>query len=263
MESRSGGRAIRILETFGPEVRNTSLVSLFSAKCPVSTGAQAWIETSVHWLSGQFGDDAMRGEVLLPRSMFPPASFSGRETDVDRILALVCARMDAPLKSIDIDVIGDEDDPEIWAAIPLEGRYSGEAGHYRRKGRRFILAVRRGQLRDPVALTATLAHEVAHVRLLGERRIAVDRKDQEQLTDLATVFFGLGVFTANAAFDYSQDNRGWRTKQLGYLGEQLFGYALAYVAFRRGETAPEWAKHLDTNPRSYMRKGLRFLGARG
>ena len=87
-------------------------------------------------------------------------------------------------------------------------------------------------------------------------------KDHEQLTDLATVFFGLGAFTANAAFDFSKSQQGWRTSRLGYLGEELFGYSLAYYAYLRGEKDPSWARALDANPRDYMRKGLRYLSQR-
>jgi hypothetical protein len=57
-----------------------------------------------------------------------------------------------------------------------------------------------------------VAHELARVRLLGEQRINTDCGDQEQLTDLATVFFGLGIFTADAAFDYSQNQFGLQTE---------------------------------------------------
>jgi hypothetical protein len=95
--------------------------------------------------------------------------------------------------------------------------------------------------------------------LLGERRIDPARADHEQLTDLETVFFGLCVFTANAAFDHSQSRFGWQASHLGYLGETLFGYALACYARLRGEREPHWARALDTNPRACMRKGLRFL----
>jgi hypothetical protein len=91
------------------------------------------------------------------------------------------------------------------------------------------------------------------------RPVNTTQPDQEQLTDLSTVFFGLGVFTANAAFDYSQDHRGWQTSQLGYLGERLFGYALAYYAWLRTEETPAWTNQLDTNPAAYMRQGLRYL----
>jgi hypothetical protein len=93
----------------------------------------------------------------------------------------------------------------------------------------------------------------------GERRIDPGRSDDEQLTDLTTIFLGTDIFTANAAFDFSQTRSGWQSSHLGYLGETLSGYALAYFAYLRGEREPAWAAALDTNPRIYMRQGLRYL----
>jgi hypothetical protein len=168
------------------------LVSLFAPKCPVSPKARTWIETSADWLCGQFGEAAMHGEVLLPTSVFPPGPYNGDEADLRRVLAIVCSRMGAPFDSIEVEIIEDDVDPDLGGVVPLASEFSGEAGHYRRDGDRFIVAVSRGQLGNPVSLTARLAHEVGHVRLLGEGRITTDRSDQEQLTDLVPVFFGLG-----------------------------------------------------------------------
>jgi hypothetical protein len=39
----------------------------------------------------------------------------------------------------------------------------------------------------------------------------------------------------------------------------MFGYGLACHAWLRGETDPSWARHVDTNPRSALRRGLRYL----
>jgi hypothetical protein len=41
----------------------------------------------------------------------------------------------------------------------------------------------------------------------------------------------------------------------------MYGYALARHAWLRGETSPAWAAHLDTNPRTYLKDGLRFLAS--
>ena len=81
----------------------------------------------------------------------------------------------------------------------------------------------------------------------------------EQLTDLAVVFFGLGVFASNASLEFAQRGYGWRKSELGYLGEAMFGFALASYALMRGEPSPSWADHLDTNPRVYMRQSMRFI----
>jgi hypothetical protein len=39
----------------------------------------------------------------------------------------------------------------------------------------------------------------------------------------------------------------------------MYGYALARYAWLRGETNPAWARYLDTNPRTFLKRGLRYL----
>jgi hypothetical protein len=233
-------------------------VRLLKPKCPVSEKARRWTEESLLWLRGQFGDDALGGEVLSPQTMFLPGSYAGIEDDVSVVLRRLCDRMGVAIESVAIEF---DDDPEVTPdpRVPVAHRFSGAAGEYRYRDGIAVLAIRRRQLRQPVALAATLAHELAHARLLGERRIDPGRSDGEQLTDLTTIFFGMGIFTANAAFDFSQTQSGWQSSHLGYLGETLSGYALAYFAFLRSERNPAWAAALDTNPRAYMRQGLRYL----
>jgi len=233
-------------------------VRLLRAKCPVSGKARLWTEESLQWLRMEFGDDALRGEVLRPQTVFPPGSYAGSEGDVSLVLRRLCDRMGFPVDSVAIE-FDDEPDVAPDPRVPVAHRFSGAAGEYRYRDGMAVLAIRRRQLQHPVALAATLAHELAHARLLGERRIDPGRSDGEQLTDLATIFFGTGIFTANAAFDFSQTRAGWQSSHLGYLGETLSGYALAYFAYLRSERDPGWAAALDTNPRAYMRQGLRYL----
>jgi hypothetical protein len=131
---------------------------------------------------------------------------------------------------------------------------------------RSVITIRDGLPARPMALVATIAHGLGHVLLLGEERISPDREDHEPLTDLLTVFFGLGILSANAAFDYQQRAVGvrqvrWSTSKLGYLTEPMYGYALARYAWLCGETHPIWKKYLDTNPREFCRRGRRYLAS--
>lgn len=91
--------------------------------------------------------------------------------------------------------------------------------------------------------------------------------DHEPLTDLTTVFFGLGIFPANAAFRTAAWNDGnlqyWRWATLGYLKDNVFGYALALRSWLREEPAMRWSSHLTTNPRSAYRSGLKYLHKTG
>jgi len=100
--------------------------------------------------------------------------------------------------------------------------------------------------------------ELSHIKLLGEERLL---ENDEQLTDINTVVFGLGIFNANAAFSTFQNFRssGWR--KLGYLTQMDWGYVLALFARLRGDNDPEWAKHLCKNVQSDFTKSSRYLGS--
>ena len=90
-----------------------------------------------------------------------------------------------------------------------------------------------------------------------------DSDDHEPMTDLLTVYLGLGIFTANSAsrFRQFQDERrvGWATQRLGYLSERVFGYALAKFATERSDHKAEWSKHLSSNDRSDFNNSRRWL----
>lgn len=93
-----------------------------------------------------------------------------------------------------------------------------------------------------------------------------DDPDMEPMNDLLTVFLGLGIFTANAAFHFKQyttnRSQGWSAGRLGYLSEEQYGYALARFAFERGEARPAWRKFLSTNVSAYWKRSAAWLADR-
>lgn len=221
-----------------------------------------WGQESLDWCLGQFGSPILTGAVLVPDASFFPGTYTGSPQDVETILTTVCNQMGVDRQSVILEMMPTQTDRELLAHLPAYGTsFQGEAGHYQRREDGFVVAVSDDQLDAPVALTAVIAHELGHVRLLGEARIDPGRADGEALTDLVAVFLGLGVFNANASFNFHTTRGGWGTSRLGYLSEQMFGYALAYHARMRAETWPSWAKYLDVNPRVYMRQATRYLKA--
>jgi hypothetical protein len=238
-------------------------MGLFSAKCPVSTEAQQWIDASMTWFCGQFGTDAARRRVVEPSPAYFPDPYAGTDVEIRRVLDRVCGFMGVDSARVRLELLS-SDDEEVLRHLPSHATSSsGAAAEYVRDGDNSIITISRRTATDPTHVVAAIAHELGHARLLGEDRVDRARKDQEQLTDLVTVFLGMGIFTANAAFDFAahQDGRrsGWSAQRLGYLSEQMFGYALAVWARLRDEEDPDWARHLDTNPRAYMKQAMRWL----
>ena len=212
------------------------------------------------WFRAEFGDEPLRRPVITPTREFFPGPFTGDE-EVRAVVDLVCSYADVDPGRVTVEFYGDHGERELAAATGLTYRSDSAAGHFRRENGRAVIAIDRTLGATPVRLVATVAHELGHVRLLDEERVSPDRRDHEPLTDLLTVYLGFGIFTANAAFEYTQTHESRATNRLGYLPEPMFGYGLACHAWLRGERRPAWAAHLDTNPRTYLKRGLRYLAA--
>jgi hypothetical protein len=174
-------------------------------------------------------------------------------------------------RKIEVEIFPDETE-ELRRILPYwRGNSGGCAGLYTQHPsdpdngdeQHMIVAIRGSQLNDPVSLVATVAHELGHVILLGGGLMDPSTPDHEPMTDLLTVFLGLGIFTSNSAgrFTQFQDERhqGWSMQRLGYLPEHAYGYALAKFALARGESKPAWIKHLSTNVRAYFKRSHSWL----
>lgn len=233
-------------------------------KCPVDDDDKAWLEASMEWLLDEFGADTFRNvTVVLPTDEFFPDSYYGDEDDVWALVERACGYMEVNPDSIELDFFdnphGDLQKNVQW----LESTYDGASGHYQKRRNKFVVSLATSQLADPMSLVATIAHELGHVRLLGEARLSAGFEDHEPLTDLLTVFFGFGVFTANSSFSFQQSDTGWRTGSQGYLTEEMLGYALALFALMRGERNPAWSKYLDGSVKTYFKDGHRYLEKTG
>jgi hypothetical protein len=237
------------------------LMGLFGPRSPVPANVGRWIAESMDWFLGQFGQAVLAGPVLVPDGSFFPGAYGGSEADVKIILRALCDRMDVPVESIHLEMTLPDPTPQVIAGQPIFYRSSGEAGHYEKRGDSFVIALSEAQLPDPQAVTAVIAHEIGHVRLLGEGRIDPGRKDGEQLTDLLTVFLGAGVFNANASLSFRKSTFGWGASQVGYLDERMYGFAFAYYARMRTDHLPDWSRYLDLNPRTYMKQATKYLQA--
>lgn len=234
---------------------------------PVTPEEQQWVDKSMWrlvWLLGR--ERLAQAKVVLPTPQFFPDTYDRSYESARRVLDRTCHYLSLDPRSVDLEVFGAEAD-EFRSALSAWGIQtpSGPAGFYCR-GERHTVSVRASKLDDPTSLIATLAHELCHVLLLGDRLVEQDEPDMEPFTDLATVFLGFGVCSGNACFTTRQwaagTRHGWQTEKLGYLSEEMYGYAIAVFAQMRGESRPAWAKHLSTNVRSYFTRSQKVLAAR-
>ena len=118
----------------------------------------------------------------------------------------------------------------------------------------------------PAPLTATLAHELAHVRLLHEQRLTGEEEDHELTTETTAGLLGFAVFSANSAVRERDvqfsTGTGWSVGQLGYFRVQTWGALLGLLAHHRGEDRPPWASALTGSARRTMSATQRWLAKR-
>ncbi|MGA9776704.1 MAG: hypothetical protein WBS33_00360 [Verrucomicrobiia bacterium] len=243
---------------------------LFGAKIPelpVNEEQKTWIEKSFQWLLEEFGADCfLKHQTILPELSFFPDNYQGTEECVDKLVERVCAYMDVNPGFIDVVFLVDRDETAAKHRTGNADPHSGAAGLYfsqTSQENRKRIAINVSQLKNPANVIATAAHELGHVILLGGGKISPEEKRHEYLTDLITVFFGLGIFTANSAFQFSQwqdhSHQGWSVSRTGYLSEEMFAYSLAAYAWMRAETNPKWSKYLAINVGHYFKRSLKYL----
>jgi hypothetical protein len=233
----------------------------FRPTCPVEPCAKRWIEERLEWLADQFGTDVFsRRALILPEEDFFPDKYDESPESVRMLLDRVCLYMDADPELVKLELFTDKGN--LWLVNERGHGISRAAGLYDERDDQTIIHLETSQLDDPMTLVGTIAHELAHLRLLGERRVDPEIFDNELLTDLTVVFHGLGIFLANVPRAWVSDFTHWpgtKVKKPEYMTYPMYGYALAHAAWFRNERKPHWMKHLRLNARSAFKQGLRYL----
>lgn len=238
----------------------------FTPKCPVDDETREWIENAFDWLIEELGIDTLRSvEVILPTDDHFPDVYDGSRPTIRKMLERVCVYMDVDPLLIDLRFFENEDNARLHQLVADGAARNHAIGTYQVGDGKHRISLDTSQAPDPQTLVATIAHELGHVILIGENRLDPDYPDHEPMTDLVTVFYGLGIFNANASFVFEQwtnsQFRGWRASGSGYLSEEMYGYALALFAYVRHEADPEWSGYLNTNVKSYFKAAKKYLAS--
>ena len=247
------------------------LSSMFGSKpkLPIAEEDRLWVDDGFNRLSRMLGRQRMtEAKVILPDAEHFPDQYDKNAKAAEKMFCRICDYMKVNRSLVDLEIFPDTM-AELSKILPYwKGSHDGCAGvyfHPEDESKKMVVAIRHSQLEDPLSLVATLAHELGHVILLGGGVMEHSVKDMEPMTDLLTVFLGFGIFNANCAARFlkwqNERQQGWSMKRLGYLPEDIYGYALARFARERNERRPEWARHLSTNVRSYFKKSAEWLEA--
>ncbi len=232
------------------------------ARCPAEAEEKRLVEEGFQTLEGILGRERMTRAVIEPTPAFFPDRYDPSEEAARRLFARVCGYMAVDPACVQLsfwnDEGGERDVQRLGMAAGPKST-SGASGLYSGAEGRERVWIHAEELKDPAALVATVAHEVTHVLLLGQRGMPHNVPHMEALTDLGTIFLGFGIFTANALLrrDSWSDGRyeGWQVRRKGYISPEMAGWALALFCWEGGERDPRWARHLTTDPREYLKMG--------
>jgi len=244
--------------------------------CPVDEQRRVWIEERMLWLADQFGRQTVHGELAVPGPTFYPPHYRPTPEAIRELVRRVEAVMGVEPDRITVELFDGADRPDNEPKRHFDTKRA--VGRYRRRGSDEYIDIDVAEARDPAVLTAVIAHELAHARLIGEGRYPSSGPNNEELTDLATVFLRMGIFVANASITFKPTTRGWsaeplgelserallgsgdfRYSHLGYLEEPEYGYAFACLCGLRRERDPAWMVHLDPTVRVMLRRSLAYF----
>jgi hypothetical protein len=233
-------------------------------ECPITQEDRVWVEEAMLMLADIFGGAYLQAKkTIVPTKDHFNYDFKGDDGDARFVLDRLYELMDIDGSDINLYV---EHLP--ISSYELNGNASGgvstswrgASGTYQDNGSVKEIRIEPDVVKNTIKLISTLAHELAHYKLLGEERIA---ENDEYLTDLTVIAFGFGICMANSAFSFSQWTsgrlQGWNMSKQGYLPEPIIGYAMAWLAHYKGEDIG-WKKHLNKTAKRYFTDSYYFIG---
>ena len=227
-------------------------------KCPVDASTKNWIESRFDWLTQELGlERLLKAQTIVPTKEFLPLTYECTDDGIHYLMQRVASYMDVDATTLKLGFYED-------GTPQYEGIVNNRtAGLFTSADDKFEIWLEVNTLADPVCVIGTLAHEIGHVILLGQNRISAEESDHEELTDLLTVFMGLGIFPANSVvYDSSWTDgqwSGWSVGKRGYLSMDMYGYAMSLYTLARDDPKPAWAVHLRPDVRGALNRGVRYI----
>jgi tetratricopeptide (TPR) repeat protein len=238
------------------------MFNLFKAKpepqpeLPITTEDKEWVEGVFIWFGIAFGFDRLK-EIgfLLPTAENFPANVEPENEAFEQLFLNICNVYELDPNDIVVRFF----ENTKWTTWAPMGETTVASGKYyeafTESSKRYHVSIDKAMFDDYDHLIAVLAHELAHVKLLGGRFIERDHPEMEPINDLATIYFGYGIYTANASVSA---NGYWAGKN-GYLPPQVIAYALALISKIKDEKEPHISEYLNTNCRELFQKSLEWL----
>ncbi|MEM6726183.1 MAG: hypothetical protein AAF598_19220 [Bacteroidota bacterium] len=232
-------------------------------KSPITPEDQNWVETSLDWINRKVVR-LKKQPTIEPSPAFFDRDFTGSEEDARYVLEQCGEYFQIKLDDLELHFY-EEAALKLDPGLVSRVKSNGAAGLYRQGGGIYEIWLEQKQLQRPEALVATMAHELSHYLLMGQKGIYIKGEENEWITDLVTIAYGFGIFTGNAKFSFQQWQSGdgwggWSSSKKGYLPLPVIAYAMADIECRKGkQDLPTWMQHLNRDLKSDFKQSFRYI----
>lgn len=250
--------------------RRTSVFGLFQKNPTIDADDEQWQLQTWHWLLENFGGirNLRNHKTLCPSN----EDFSRSETQglehAKFVFKQTASYFDVDPNGFDIILQETDINPMLNPLGVVQNVPQTPLGTYRleQEQNRHVISINPNNLGDMELLIATIAHEICHPLLFSIPNPPPGAPEAEEFaTDLATVFFGFGIFGANTSFRFQQrvdvgsGTQGWSFSGAGYLRINEWGYALAVRQMLTGEDENRWLIHMNEGVKIHYQKNLKYL----
>lgn len=226
---------------------------------PLNPKDADWIQQALNWLFHELKINPNDIQMYYAKNESISIKYDGSEQSAIDTVQFISSQMGLDYKLIDLQFF-DQTNVLLDQTI-FTNNYDGDSnstGLYFGKNLfgKYEIGLEKSQLKRPHNMISTLAHELSHVLLLGEIKL---EQNDEYLTDLTPLLFGFGVFSANSAFEFTQASEGWGYRRQGYLSQQMWGFALAYLSTLRNSEDNNWVDHLNESVKEDYNRSVIYL----
>jgi hypothetical protein len=237
------------------------MLGLFRPKVPIDGDELEWLIACYAWMAREFGGIArlLGTALVLPSTeFFPPSDLTGhpRALELFGQVKALCG-----MAEWQCDLVAGAADRESSVGPAQLLRHHAKpqpAGTFGYHAGRYFVTYNPSTLKEPQAFVAMLSHELGHYLIhSAQSRPPGGAELEEHATDLASIFLGFGIFSANSAKNFRQHQdfevQGWQMQSLGYLSELARVTALAlFVCLARSD-----AKAAEAGLKDYLRGPFR------
>jgi tetratricopeptide (TPR) repeat protein len=218
-----------------------------------------WIENNIKWFIEMFGFEKVKNMPFFSPTfdVFPYDNLS-ENSQFQKLFNQLCDIWEVDATNIEVCIFDDVVSMQWNSWFPFE-KVSEPAGTFERgeftDKKSFRINIAKSNFEHPQKLVFVMAHELAHVKLLGNQYLHDQQVDLEPLTDLACIYFGFGVIMANSL--RVKDFKG--LSKTGYLPDQIVSYSNAIICYITKTSQETYLNEMNDNIKDLFKNDFQFL----